>query len=95
VEIIERHMQPEVDPRQDPDGHLLEMATGLDISGRRADVLPPDLVAAVLRAHPRGSLGSDFGACLQDQAVRKPGSQAARLVSNGLLERLATNPLER
>jgi hypothetical protein len=95
VEIIERHMQPEVDPHQDPDGHLLEIATALDISGRRADVLPPDLVAAVLRAHPRGTLGAEFGACLLDQAVRKPSSQAARLVSSGLLERLATHPLER
>ena len=32
--------------------------------------------------------------CLLEQASRKPGSQAARLVASGFERRLAANPLE-
>lgn len=95
VEVIERHMWPEVDPTDDPEGHLLEIATALDISGARADVLPRDFVAEVLAAHPRGDLGAEFTACISDQAARKPGSQAARILAGGLAAKLAAHPLER
>jgi hypothetical protein len=94
VEVIERHMEPEVDPAADPEGHLLEIATALDISGRRDGVLRTEYVAEVLAEYPRLTLGAEFGACLQEQAARKPRSQAARLVSGGLMDRLAANPLE-
>ena len=93
--IIERHMWPAVDPLDDPDGYLLEVATGLDISGSRPDALPAEYVAAVLAAYPRGALGAEFGACLTEQAARKPGSEAERLVAAGLLGRLAAHPFER
>ena len=94
VEVIERHMVPEVDPLTDPEGHLLEIATSLDISGARAGVLPADFVAEVLTAFPRLDLGARFGACLADQAERKPGSQAARVVAGGLAKKLAHHPHE-
>jgi hypothetical protein len=95
VEVIERHMWQEVDPAADPEGHLLEIATGLDISGARSDVLPAGYVAEVLAAHPRGSLGREFTACITDQAARKPGSQAARIVAGGVAGKLAAHPFER
>ncbi|HEY8319158.1 MAG TPA: HD domain-containing protein [Amnibacterium sp.] len=94
VEVIERHMWREVDPAEDPEGHLLEIATGLDISGARPDVLPADFVAEVLARHPRGALGAEFTACITDQAARKPDSQAARIVAGGVAARLAAHPLE-
>ena len=94
VEVIERHMLPEVKAAEDPEGHLLEVATGLDISGGGSDALPEPFLREVLAAHPRGSLAAEFGACLVEQAARKPGSQAARIVSTGLESRLAANPLE-
>jgi HD domain len=94
VLVIEQHMQQEVDPVTDPEGHLLEIATALDISGARSDVLPHEYLHEVLVAYPRGPLADEFGACLADQAVRKPGSQAARLVASGLAGRLRSNPLE-
>lgn len=93
--VIERHMEREVDPAADPEGHLLEIATGLDISGSRAGVLAEAYVTAVLAAHPRGELAAEFTACVTDQAARKPDSQAARIVAGGLAERLAAHPLER
>ena len=57
VEVIERHMWPSVDPAMDPEGHLLEIATGLDISGARPDVLPRPFLDEVLARYPRLDLG--------------------------------------
>lgn len=94
LEVIVRHNWPSVDPQLDVEGHLLEIATGLDISGSRADVLPADFVREVLAAHPRGELASEFGACVTDQASRKPETAARRLVDGGVLAKLAANPLE-
>lgn len=94
LEVIERHMWTAVDADQDPEGHLLEIATGLDISGARADVLPPPFVDEVLARFPRLDLAADFTACLADQSARKPETAAARLVAGGLADRLAHHPLD-
>jgi hypothetical protein len=93
VEVIERHMWPSVDPQLDPEGYLLEIATGLDISGARPDVLPRSFLDEVLDRCPRLDLGVEFTACLVDQATRKPETAAARLVAGGLAEKLAHHPL--
>jgi len=95
LEVIERHMWPSVGPELDPEGHLLEIATGLDISGTRPDVLPRSFLHEVLDRYPRLDLGAEFTACLADQAARKPETAAARLVAGGLAEKLAHHPLER
>ena len=94
-EVIVRHNWPEVDPAVDVEGHLLEIATGLDISGRRADDIPLGLRRDVLAAYPRTTLASEFGDQVQVQAARKPLSHARRLVDGGLIAKLADNPLER
>jgi hypothetical protein len=94
AEIIVRHMWDEVDPAQDPEGHLLERATGIDISGRNVDSLPADLRAEVLERWPRLSLAEEFSACFADQAARKPESLAAAFARLGIAQRLADNPLE-
>lgn len=94
LDVIVRHNWPSVDPALDLEGHLLEIATGLDISGARADVLPPDFVREVLAAHPRLTLAEEFTASVTDQAVRKPTTAARRLVDGGLAAKLAHHPLE-
>ncbi|HYN96326.1 MAG TPA: HD domain-containing protein [Pilimelia sp.] len=93
-EVIVRHMWDGVDPALDPEGHLLEVATSMDITGRRAAELPAGLRADVLARYPRGALVAEFTACFEDQARRKPGSAAAAAVGAGIAERLAANPLE-
>ncbi|QIZ98134.1 HD domain-containing protein [Leifsonia sp. PS1209] len=93
-EVIVRHNWPTVDPALDAEGHLLEIATGLDISGVRADLLPLAFREEVLAAFPRLSIAAEFGACVTDQAARKPTTQAARIVANGVVRKLAENPLE-
>jgi hypothetical protein len=93
-EIIERHMWQSVDPAFDTEGHLLEVATSLDISGAHPDSWPAALRAEIVDHFPRLDLGVEFTRCFQDQARRKPNSAAARSVGNGIAERIRTNPLE-
>jgi hypothetical protein len=93
VEVIERHMWLAVDPAMDPEGYLLEIATGLDISGRNPDWWPADLRAAVLAALPRLDLVAEFTACFEAEAGRKPGSTAAAAMGSGIAGRLAHNVL--
>lgn len=94
LEVIVRHNWLQVDPAMDPEGHLLEIATGLDISGSRPDALPESFRREVLVAYPRGSLAAEFSACVVDQAARKPHTAARRLVDGGIVRLLAANPLE-
>jgi len=94
-EVIVRHNWPSVDPAMDAEGYLLEVATGLDISGARPDALPEDFRREVLAVYPRGDLAAEFGACVVDQAARKPDTAARRLVDGGVIAKLAANPLER
>ena len=94
-EVIVRHNWPSVDPALDPEGYLLETATGLDISGRRDEEIPLDFRREVLAAYPRLDLAEEFGACVRAQSERKPHSHARRLVDGGLIGKLAANPLER
>ena len=93
AEIVVRHMWHDVDPAADPEGHLLERATSLDISGRRLQEWPAPLRADVLARWPRLDLAERFTACFADQAARKPDSAAAAAMRSGLGERIAANPL--
>ena len=94
-EVIVRHNWPDVDPVFDPEGHLLEIATALDISGARWDELPLAFRREVLDRYPRKELAVEFTACVTDQAARKPNTAARRLVDGGVERKLRENPLER
>ena len=95
LDVIVRHNWVSVDPGLDVEGYLLEIATVLDISGARPDVLPEGFLREVLAAHPRGNLAQEFTSCVEEQAERKPTTAARRLVDNGLARKLQDNPLER
>jgi hypothetical protein len=92
--VIVAHMRG-TDPAVDPEGHLLDLATGLDISGRGREHWPLELQREIVARYPRLDLASRFTACIIDQAVRKPQSQAAAAVERGLVAGLANNPLDR
>jgi hypothetical protein len=94
AEVIDRHMWDEVDPAEDPEGYLLCIATGLDISGRNPDWWPAELRRRVVASHPRLDLAREFAACFESQARRKPSSSAAAAISSGLGDRLASNVLD-
>jgi hypothetical protein len=93
-EIVVRHMWDHVDVAADPEGHLLELSTSLDISGRDADAWPDPFKAEVLDRYPRLDLATEFAAAFEQQAGRKPGCAAAAAVKSGIAQRLAANPLE-
>ena len=95
LDVIVRHNWPSVDPALDVEGYLLEVATGLDISGSRPDALPAEFVREVLDAYPRLMLAEEFTADVRDQAERKPTTAARRLVDGGLADKLAHHPYER
>jgi len=95
LDVIIRHNWPSVDPALDVEGYLLEIGTALDISGARADVLPATFVREVLTEYPRLQLASEFGDGVVDQATRKPHTSAHRLVTGGVVGKLADHPLER
>ncbi|MEU6274087.1 hypothetical protein ABZ871_17020 [Streptomyces populi] len=94
-EVIVRHMGDAVDVREDPEGHLLERATGVDVSGRHLDDVTAGLRAEVPARNPRAGLWDEFPACFQDQAAREPQSSPAASVRGGLAERVRANPLDR
>ncbi|PCE16190.1 cyanamide hydratase [Microbacterium sp. SZ1] len=94
LDVIIEHNWPVVDPAQDAEGYLLEIATALDISGARPDGLPAQFLHEVLAAHPRLELAHEFGAAVVDQAERKPSTSACRLVDGGVVRKLRDNPLE-
>lgn len=93
-EIIVLHMRDDVAPADDPESHLLQVATTWEAAGRRPEEFPPDARAEMLARYPRLGFGAEFLACFEDQARRKPGSVAAASVDKGLAGRIAANPLE-
>jgi hypothetical protein len=93
-EIIVLHMRDEVAPADDPESHLLQVATTWEVAGRRPEEFPPDARAEMLARYPRLGFGAEFLACFEDQARRKPGSAAAASVDNDVAARIAANPLE-
>jgi hypothetical protein len=93
-EVIVRHMWPDVDVADDPEGHLLSRAAALDIAGKNIDDFSPAFRAEVLQQYPRLGLVDEFLACFQAQADRKTDSSAARAIQSGLTTRMAANPLD-
>ncbi|MFJ4220647.1 HD domain-containing protein [Curtobacterium luteum] len=82
-EVIERHMWTSVAPDVDVEGHLLEVATSLDVSGVGFDLVPSDVLHAVSAALPRLDFSTTFDGRIHEQAARKPTSSAARLDRSG------------
>lgn len=94
ADMIIAHMASEVDVSTDPEGHLLERSTSLDISGRHIDDFTAAFRAEVLERHPRLGIAEEFLGCFRDQAERKPTSSAAGAVRGGIAERVLTNRLD-
>jgi hypothetical protein len=91
-------MWDEVDVAQDPEGHLLEISTSMDISGRRLEDISPALRTDVLARYPRLGLGYEFIrhfefiGYFEDHAKRMHLCPAAKFIRSGWA---AANRLER
>ena len=62
-EIIVRHMWSAVDPAVDVEGHLLELATSLDITGSQQDDWPIELRREIVRRVPGWSWQPSSDSC--------------------------------
>lgn len=94
TEIIVLHMRDDVSAAADPESHLLQVATAWDVVGRRPEEFPTAVRTDVLARYPRQGFGTEFIACFEDQAKRKPGGAAAASVANSGAERIRANPLD-
>lgn len=86
-EVIERHMWVSVDPAQDPEGYLLEIATSLDVAHADSEAWDAELRREVTALVPRLDFGAEFAGAIGAQASRKPDSTAARLHVSGRIVR--------
>jgi HD superfamily phosphodiesterase len=93
-EIIVLHMRPDVSAAEDPESHLLQVATSWDVAGRRPEEFPAELRAVILNRHPRQGFGGEFIAHFEDQARRKPDSAAAASIASNGAGRIRANPLD-
>ena len=93
-QIIVLHMRDSVAPADDPESHMLQVATNWEVAGRQPEEFPPDARTEILARYPRLGFGAEFLACFEDQARRKPASAAAASVDNDVAARIAANPLE-
>jgi hypothetical protein len=94
AEIIVEHMRADVFVDDDPEAHLLQVATTWEVVGRRVEEFPPEARADVLARHPWHGFGSEFLELFRDQAERKPDSAAATSIhGHGLEGLIAANPL--
>ncbi|HME78812.1 MAG TPA: cyanamide hydratase [Mycobacterium sp.] len=93
-EIIVLHMRDDVSSTADPESHLLQVATSWDVVGRRPEEFPAEARAQTLARYPRQGFGSEFLACFEDQARRKPDSAAAARVANNAADRIKADPLD-
>ena len=93
-EVIVRHMWPDVEVTDDPEGHLISRAAAVDIVGKNLDDFSPAFRSEVLAQYPRLGVADEFLACFQAQADRKASSSAARAIQSGLATRMAANPLD-
>ena len=94
MEIIVAHMRADVSSTADPESHLLQVATGWDVVGRRPEEFPEQARTELLARYPRQGFGGEFVACFEDQASRKPDSAAAASIANDGARRIRANPLE-
>src|ERR1700723_305129 len=69
TEIIVLHMRGDVSSTADPESHILQVATGWEVVGRRPEEFPAETTAEILARYPRQGFGSEFLACFQDQAT--------------------------
>jgi hypothetical protein len=83
---ITLHHSPGVTLAHGPVAYLLSAGAGLDVAGVRSWQLPPDLLAAVVAAHPRAGFKREFSAAFRTEATRVPDGRAQFLRRYGAFD---------
>ena len=83
---ITLHYSPRVPLAHGPVAYLLSAGAGLDVGGLRSWQLPPDILASVLRQHPRLGFKDEFSAAFRAEAARVPRGRAQFLRRYGAFD---------
>jgi hypothetical protein len=83
---ITLHHSPGVTVAHGPVAYLLSVGAGLDVVGLRSWQLAPDMLAAIVAAHPRLGFKREFSAAFRTEAARVPSGRAAFLRRYGAFE---------
>jgi hypothetical protein len=94
AEAIRLHTAIDISLEDGPEAYLLWHATGVDVTGHRYGEIDADTVFAVVASYPRLDFGRGFTELVADQAARKSGCWANRVIEGGLAERIAAAPFE-
>jgi len=94
-EAIALHLNVRVGLSHGAEAHLLHEGASMDVIGARLREIPGDVVAGVLRDHPRLGFRDGLVALFKEQARRRPRSRAAFLASVGFIGLIRASPLER
>ncbi|HYN96078.1 MAG TPA: hypothetical protein VES42_19710, partial [Pilimelia sp.] len=74
---------PDVTLADGPVAYLLSAGAALDVVGLRCWQLPPDLLTAVVRQHPRLEFKREFSAAFRTEAHHVPHGRAKFLRRHG------------
>lgn len=94
AELIVLHMRDDVAPEEDLESRLLQVGTSADVSGAGLEAFDPSFSDALVAAYPRLGFATSFVRLFKDQAERKPGCAAAKLVAGTWAERTLSHPLD-
>ncbi|MEU2563055.1 HD domain-containing protein [Streptomyces longispororuber] len=94
AELIVLHMRDDVAPDVDVESRMLQVGTSADVSGSGLDAFAPSFRDALVAAYPRLDFARSFVRLFQEQAARKPGCAAARLVAGEWAGRAGSHPLD-
>ena len=94
AEAISLHLNISVPARYGPEAGLLSKGVTLDVVGRRANQLPPPVIAKVVQEWPRAGFSEALLAGTRRQAEVRPDSRAAFLQKLGFTELVSANPLD-
>lgn len=91
-EAVALHSAVGLAHRREPEVAMVHYGAGVDVIGIRLDEIPPAAVRAVLEECPRLEFKRCFGALIEGQAARKPGSHIAGHVGLGFIGRMRAAP---
>ena len=83
---ITLHHSPGVALAEGPVAYLLSAGAAVDVLGLHSWRLPPDLLASVVRQHPRLGFKREFSAALRIEAGRVPGGRVRFLRRYGAVD---------
>jgi hypothetical protein len=83
---ITLHHSPGVTLSDGPVAYLLSAGAAVDVVGLRSWQLPPDLLATIVRQHPRLEFKREFSAAFRTEASRVPGGRVKFLRRYGAFD---------